>query len=42
MIGSFDEAPSDLTPTYELWIVRREPWLAVLPDASQFEGDRLP
>ena len=26
MIGSLDEAPTDLTPQYELWIGRRENW----------------
>jgi hypothetical protein len=42
MIGSFDEAPTDLTPEYELWIGRRETWIAPLPDTAQFEGDREP
>lgn len=40
MIGSLDEAPTDLTPGYELWIGRREQWLAALPSTLQFEGDR--
>ncbi len=40
MIGSFDEAPSDLTPEYELWIGRRENWVLPLPWALQFDGDR--
>jgi hypothetical protein len=41
MIGSFDEAPTDLTPQYELWTRRREKWFAPLAHAAQFEGDRL-
>jgi len=40
MIGSLDEAPTDLTPQYELWIGRRENWVLPLPWASQFDGDR--
>ncbi len=40
MIGSLDEAPTDLTPEYELWIGRRENWVLPLPWASQFDGDR--
>jgi hypothetical protein len=40
MIGSLDEAPTDLTPEYELWIGRRESWLNPLPSATQFEKDR--
>lgn len=40
MCGAFDEAPTDLTPSYELWIPRREHWLHGLPWAREFEGDR--
>ena len=40
MIGSLDEAPTDLRPEYELWIRRRENWVLPLPWASQFDGDR--
>ncbi|WP_137933951.1 GFA family protein [Mesorhizobium comanense] len=40
MLGSLDVAPTDLVPDYELWIVRREPWLHALPDTEQFERDR--
>ena len=40
MLGSLDETPTDLTPEYELWIGRREAWLAPLRDAAQFDGDR--
>jgi hypothetical protein len=39
MIGSLDEAPTDLTPEYELWIGRRENWVLPLNGASQFDGD---
>ena len=41
-LGSLDMAPSDLEPTYELWVKRRENWLHPLPDTEQFEEDRLP
>jgi hypothetical protein len=40
MLGSLDIAPSDLIPEYELWTSRRENWLAALPWADQFDGDR--
>lgn len=40
MIGSLDAAPSDLIPTYELWIGRREGWLPEMPWTDLFEGDR--
>ena len=40
MIGSLDHAPSTLTPAYELWIPRREPWLLPVDNASQFNRDR--
>ena len=40
MVGSIDDAPSDLIPAYELWITRREPWLHALPWTDQFKGDR--
>lgn len=40
MLGSLDVAPTDLAPEYELWIIRREPWLHALPGAEQFERDR--
>lgn len=39
-VGSLDMAPTDVRPTYELWVKRRESWLAPLPDAEQFEEDR--
>ncbi|NNM77438.1 GFA family protein [Sphingomonas sp. ID1715] len=37
-LGSFDE-PGLFTPEYELWITRREPWLAPLP-VAQHQGNR--
>lgn len=41
-IGSLDVAPTEgLVPDYELWIGRRESWLQALPEARQFEHDRV-
>jgi hypothetical protein len=40
MIGSLEEAPSDLIPTYELWVPRREEWLPEMPWTDLFEKDR--
>jgi hypothetical protein len=31
MTGTLDNAPTGLTPTYELWIARREEWLHGMP-----------
>ena len=39
-LGSLDE-PGELTPQYESWIIRREPWLPAL-DVPQFDRDRIP
>jgi hypothetical protein len=39
-IGSLDGAPTDLTPSYEIWTKRREQWLSPLPGCAQFEEDR--
>ncbi|MBB4004165.1 GFA family protein [Aurantimonas endophytica] len=39
-LGALDE-PSQLTPTYELWTIRREAWLPPVPGARQYERDRL-
>jgi len=39
-LGSLDE-PGELTPQYESWVIRREPWLPAL-DVPQFERDRIP
>ena len=38
-LGSLD-APDQLTPTYELWTVRRESWLPEFPHMKRFERDR--
>ena len=38
-LGAFD-APDQLTPTYELWTIRREGWLSAVPGAAQYENDR--
>ena len=40
-LGSLD-APDQLTPTYELWTVRRESWLPPFPLANRYERDRDP
>ena len=39
-LGAFDDVPTDLAPTYELWVPRRERWLLALQDAEQFTGNR--
>ena len=39
-IGTLEEAPTTLTPTYELWVWRREHWMKPLPEARQFQRDR--
>jgi hypothetical protein len=38
-LGVLDE-PNRLTPTYELWTVRREAWLPPLPLASHYTRNR--
>ena len=38
-LGALD-APDQLKPTYESWIVRRESWLPDFPLARQYRGDR--
>ncbi|TCL69463.1 GFA family protein [Rhizobium sp. BK251] len=40
-LGILTDAPTGLTPTYELWIKRREGWLRPVPGAKQYEEDRL-
>lgn len=37
-LGSLD-APNQLTPTYELWTVRRESWLPEFPHMRQYDRD---
>jgi len=34
------DAPDQLKPTYESWIVRRESWLPDFPLARHYRGDR--
>jgi hypothetical protein len=38
-VGSFD-APNQVTPTYELWVRRREHWLPPFPGARLYDGNR--
>ncbi|WP_262138545.1 GFA family protein [Pseudomonas sp. Marseille-Q5117] len=38
-LGALD-APNQLKPTYESWIVRRESWLPDFPLARHYRGDR--
>ena len=40
-LGSLD-APDQLRPTYELWVIRRESWLPPFPLARLYERDRDP
>jgi len=39
-LGTLTAAPTSLTPSYELWIKRREPWLRPVEGAEQYEEDR--
>ncbi|MDQ0304656.1 GFA family protein [Ancylobacter polymorphus] len=39
-LGTLDEPPSALVPSYELWTIRREPWLAPQQGAEQHAKDR--
>lgn len=38
-LGSLD-APDQLTPTYESWVVRRESWLPPFPRMQRYKRDR--
>ena len=38
-LGALD-APGQLTPTYENWVVRREAWLPAFPGTRRFAHDR--
>ncbi|NNG22479.1 GFA family protein [Telluria aromaticivorans] len=38
-LGALDE-PSQLAPTYECWVIRREAWLPPFPLARQYERNR--
>ena len=39
-IGSLDDAPFGLRPEAEIWIKRREPWMAPVEGASQHQENR--
>lgn len=39
MLGALDEAPSDLTPTREIWIDRRSAWEQPIPGADHYHRD---
>jgi hypothetical protein len=38
--GAFDQAPTNLVPTYELWVGRREKWLRLTTPTEEFPGHR--
>ncbi|SFR34581.1 GFA family protein [Litoreibacter janthinus] len=38
-LGALDES-NQLSPTYELWTIRRESWLPPFPLAARYERDR--
>jgi hypothetical protein len=40
-LGALKQAPTNLRPTYELWIKRREPWLRPIEGAEQYQEDRI-
>jgi hypothetical protein len=39
-LGTLEHPPTDLAPSFELWVKRREPWLPPLPQAEQYREDR--
>ena len=39
-LGAFNQAPTNLVPTYELWVGRRENWVRVATPTEEFPGDR--
>jgi len=39
-LGILSAAPTDFTPSYELWVKRREPWLRPIEGAAQYDEDR--
>jgi hypothetical protein len=41
-LGTLDDAPTRLTPVYELWTKRREPWLQAVSGTAQFSENRRP
>lgn len=38
-LGALDD-PHVFTPTYELWTIRRDPWVMPIEGAAQYERDR--
>lgn len=38
-LGSLDEAPMEIAPTYEVWIKRRESWLHPMQGTQQYQED---
>ena len=38
-LGALDD-PNQLTPTYELWTIRREHWLPSMPSLRKYDRDR--
>lgn len=38
-LGSMD-APGQFTPSYELWVIRRESWLPAFPGTRRYERNR--
>ena len=40
-VGSLDDAPTGLRPTYEIWTKRREHWLPPLEGVAQYDCDRV-
>jgi hypothetical protein len=38
-LGCLDDAPTDLAPSEEIWIKRREPWLRPVAGAEQHVED---
>jgi len=39
-LGALDVVPTDLVPTYELWVARREKWFQVVTGTEQYPGNR--
>ena len=35
-LGALDVVPTDLVPTYELWVARREKWFQVVTGTQQY------
>jgi hypothetical protein len=38
--GALDDLPTELKPSYELWVERKEPWLAGLEGVEQHIGNK--